>query len=164
VSAFLRGDTAPLLLAAVESEVAIYRRVNSYPRLNEKAVNGSPDVLSDAELHQKAMYVIMQSHSEALEKALSDFEKRHDTLHISGDLYSVIKAVWEGRVTDLFFSEDAEFRWAWNKTDNQIDENNHPDDLLNAAALQTVLHGGWAFVVPAKDMPLPQDVVAVLRF
>ena len=38
----LLGHTAPLILAGVEEEVALYRHVNSYPRLIEHAVLGSP--------------------------------------------------------------------------------------------------------------------------
>jgi hypothetical protein len=39
----LLDQTAPLILAGVKEEVAIYRRVNSYPRVVEQAVLGSPD-------------------------------------------------------------------------------------------------------------------------
>src|SRR5580704_11922114 len=39
----LRNDTAPLVLMGVENEVAIYRRVSTYPRLLEKAIHGSAD-------------------------------------------------------------------------------------------------------------------------
>ena len=46
----LLGETAPLILAGVEEEVALYRHVNSYPRLIEQAVLGSPDAFEPDEL------------------------------------------------------------------------------------------------------------------
>ena len=60
VNHLLRNDTARLLLAGVEYEVAIYRRISAFPRLFEKAVLGSPDGLPASELHKRAMDVVMQ--------------------------------------------------------------------------------------------------------
>ena len=51
----LLGHTAPLILAGVEEEVALYRHVNSYPRLIEHAVLGSPDAFEPNELRDRAM-------------------------------------------------------------------------------------------------------------
>ena len=53
----LLGHTAPLILAGVEEEVAAYRHVNSYPRLIEQAVLGSPDAFEPNELHDRAMEI-----------------------------------------------------------------------------------------------------------
>jgi hypothetical protein len=49
------------VLAGVEYELAIYRRVNTYNRTLEKAVNGSPDRMTDQTLHEQAVEVVMQS-------------------------------------------------------------------------------------------------------
>jgi Bacterial archaeo-eukaryotic release factor family 3 len=147
INTLLRNDTARLLLAGVEYEVAIYRRVNAHPRLFEKAVLGSPDGLTDRELRNRAMDVVMQSPSELLEKALTDFEKHRDTGRISSDAQELLKAVCEGRVADLFFSQD-----------------DPREDLLNTAALQTVRQGGRAFALEGKDMPVQRELVAVMRY
>ena len=154
VNALLRNDAARLMLAGVESEIALYRRVNSYPRLFEKAVLGSPDGLPDQELHKRAMEVVMQSPSEPLESALRDFEKYRDTRRVISDAHEAVKAAWEGRVEDLFISEGSTVRGT----------GDGDEDLLNAAALETVKHGGRAFALDSKDMPTPSEVVAVLRF
>lgn len=60
VNALLPGGAEPLLLAGVERDVAVYRHVSVYPRLFRKAVHGSPDRFSDAELHRRAVEVVMQ--------------------------------------------------------------------------------------------------------
>lgn len=164
VKTLLRDATGSLLLAGVEYEVAIYRRVTTYPRVLGKAVNGSPDGFPYRELHKRAMEVVMQSHSEPLQKALTDFEKHRETSRVSSDAYEVIKAAWQGRVADLFLREGAEIRGAWNEETQEVDTGQPREDLLNAAALQTVLHGGRAFVLEGKDMPIETEVAAVLRF
>jgi hypothetical protein len=164
VNTLLRSDTARLLLMGVEYEVGIYRRASTFPRLFEKAVLASPDGLQDRELHKRAMDVVIESPSELLEKALTDFEKHRDTSRVSSDAHEVIKAAWEGRVADLFFSDGAEIKGAWNEKTQEVETGDPREDLLNAAALQTVRHGGRAFALEGKDMPVPRELVAVLRF
>jgi hypothetical protein len=93
------------------------------------------------------MDVVMQSPSELLEKALTDFEKHRDTGRISSDAQELLKAACEGRVADLFFSQD-----------------DPREDLLNTAALQTVRQGGRAFALEGKDMPVQRELVAVMRY
>jgi hypothetical protein len=164
INSLLRGDRAPLLLAGVEDEVTIYRRVSTHPRLLDKCVHGSPDDLSDGELHHRAMNVVMELRSGLLQNALADFEKQQDRGRVSIDPLEVIKSAWEGRVADLFMSETAEVTGKWNDEAHEVESGSFGEDLLNTAALETVLHGGQAFTLEGKDMPGPHHVVAVLRF
>jgi hypothetical protein len=54
----LLDKTIPLVVAAVEPEMAIYRRVNTYLRLTQEAVHGSSDGLTIRELHQRAVALL----------------------------------------------------------------------------------------------------------
>ena len=151
VNNMLRNDTAKLVLAGVENEVAIYRKVSKYPRVFEQTLHGSPDGLKEWELHKRAMDLLMHSPSTLLQKALANFARHGPDSRISSNRDHVINAAREGRVADLLFSDGAESPGA-------------ADDLLNAAALQTLLHGGRAFVLDEKEMPVAGDVAAVLRY
>ena len=164
VNALLRNDTAPLLLAGTEDEIAIYRRVSTHPRLLDEYVHGSPDGLSERELHRRAMDIAMRLCSLPLQSAIAEFEKQRDKGRVSLDAESVIKSAWEGGVADLFLSRSAEFVGRWNEQTYQVESGSPGEDLLNAAALQTVLHGGQAFGLEAEDMPEKHEVAAVLRF
>jgi hypothetical protein len=164
MSALLRNDTSPLLLAGVEADVAIYRRESAFPRLFKEYVHGSFDGLPDRELHERAVAVVMQSPGEELEKALADFNRHRDRGRVSADAREVIKAAFEGRVEDLFFLETADLRGAWNEATHQVDTGDPREDLLNAAALRTILHRGRAFALQSQDMPVPGHVAALLRF
>lgn len=164
VTALLHEDTGPLILAGVEYELAVYRRVNTYSRLLQKAVEGSPDGLTGKTLHERAMDVVMQTFSEPLQKALSGLQKHWDTARVLTDAARIIKAAWNARISDLFISENAEQRGVWNEATQEIETGNGGEDLLNAAALQTVRDGGRAFVLNRADISSSADVVAVLRF
>lgn len=164
VNALLRDDSAPLLLAGTEDQIAIYRRVSTHPRLLDEYVHGSPDGLSERELHRRAMDVAMRLRSLALQSAIAEFEKQRDKGRVSLDAQSVIKSAWEGGVADLFLSQRADFIGRWNEQTYQVESGSPGEDLLNAAALQAVLHGGQAFGLEVEDMPEKHEVAAVLRF
>jgi hypothetical protein len=164
VTAHLRSETGPLVLAGVEYEVAIYRRVNSYRPTLEKALNGSPDGLLEPALHERAMEIIMSVFPEPLQKTMAEIREYAGTSRGSTDPPTVIQAAFQGRVLDLLVSNSAEFRGAWNEETQSVDTGNPKEELLNAAALETVRHGGRAFVLNESDMPLKAAAAAFFRY
>jgi hypothetical protein len=151
VTKLLRRGAEPLILAGVEYDVAIYRQLNTYPHLLEQAIHGSPERLTAQTLHERAWEIVSQCPSEPLQKALADYRKQSGAALVLGDTGAIGKAAAEGRVAGLFLSESAGAAGQAN-------------DLLNIAALQTVLHGGWAFELNAADMPAKDSAAALLRF
>ena len=164
VNSILHDAATPLVLAGVEYEIAIYQRGNTYRRLLEKAVTGSPDGAPDRTLHERAMDVIMQTPSEGLEKTLAHFQKQRPASRVSTDAGEIIKASFQGRVSDLLVSESAEHWGAWNQPKQEIERNGKREDLFNAAALETVRQGGRAFILDPSAMPVQADIAAALRF
>ncbi len=164
VTAHLHNDPAPLVLAGVEYELAIYRRLNRYQRTLEQPVHGSPDGLTDQDLHERAMQVVLQYPSEPLQKALADIREHAGTSRVATDAPTAIQAARLGRVLDFLIAENAECWGTWNAETQEVTTGSKQEELLNAAALQTLRHGGRAFVVKASDMPVPAEVAAFLRF
>lgn len=74
----LNHDTVPLMLAGVETEIALYRRLNTHPHLMEPALLGSPENITPSELHDRAIAVIRQNVSGPLRKLLNHFPKHRD--------------------------------------------------------------------------------------
>jgi hypothetical protein len=147
----MQRDAEPLILAGVEQDVAIYRQLNMYPHLLEQAIHGSPERLTAQNLHERAWEVVSQCPSEPLRKALADYRKQSGAALLLGDTGAIVKAAAEGRVAGLFLSESAGAA-------------GQPDDPLNMAALETVLRGGWAFVLNPAEMPAKESAAALLRF
>ena len=154
VTAHLHNDPAPLVLAGVDYELAIYRRVNSYPRTLEQSVHGSPDGITDQALHERAVQVVLQSPSEPFQQALEDIRTHAGTSRVATDAPTAIQAARLGRVLDFLIAENAENWGAWNAETPDVATGSKREELLNAAALQTLRHGGRAFVVKASDMPV----------
>jgi hypothetical protein len=66
-------------------------------------------------------------------------------------------------VLDLVIAANAEYFGVWNE-DTQNVEGGHREELLNAAALQTIRQGGRAFVLDEQDMPVKAPAAAVFRY
>ncbi len=164
VTARLRGETRPLVLAGVDREIAIYRRVNSYRPTIEKAVLGSPDASPDRALHERAMEVVMGTFTEPLRKAMSDIREAAGTPRCSTDPRTIVQAAFQGRVRDLLIAANSEYWGVWKEDVQDVDTGNPREELLNAAALQTVSHGGRAFVVNEPDMPVNGSAAALFHY
>jgi hypothetical protein len=70
-------------------------------------------------------------------------------------------------VANLFLSEGSEHNGVWNEEMHEVEpqiRDNRSEELLNAAALQTVLHRGRAFALRPHEMPQRVEALAVFRF
>jgi len=161
VGAFLRGSSIPLVLAGTEYELAMYRRINTYPRLVGESVRGAG--LSDQELHERGWDACARTRSEGFAKALSDFERHGNQKRLASNPRKIVEAAFAGRVDDLFFTMDAELQGVCGQN-GKVRLSQRGEDLVNAAALETVRQGGRAFQLSMEDMPVPEKMVAALRF
>jgi hypothetical protein len=163
----LRTETAPLILAGVEYEIPLYRNVNTYPRLLDDAVHGSPDGLTPHDLHARALKIVRKTFSPAVEKARSEVEEYRGTRLASTDPDEILKRAHEGRISNLLIREDAVFNGVWDEATQQAQtagRASEEEDLLNLAALVTAQNRGQVFGLEAKEMPGGLDAAAILRF
>ena len=164
VNTFLGSQPAPLVLAGVEEEMALYRRVNTYRPILDEGVRGSPDGVPDRTLHDRAMEVVAHDFVEPLRKAIAEVRESANTPRGSSDPDTVIQASFQGRVMDLLIDAESE-RWGSFDPETQtVDTGNRREELLNAAALEALRQGGQAFVLNHADMPVQSAAAAVFRF
>ena len=110
-----------------------------------------------------AVEVIRRTFTEPLLKVSGVGEYR-GTARASMDPRAIVQAAFQGRVLDLLVAADAEYWGAWNQEIQDVDTGSPEKELLNAASLQTLRHGGNAFVVKASDMPVKAGAAALFRF
>jgi hypothetical protein len=142
VHTVLREGSAPLVLAGVEDDLAIYRRVNTYPHLFEQEVHGSPDGLPLTDVLDRARDLVSRAPSEPLRKVLAELDRRAPLL----DPQEILDRSREGRAGELVMREDAE------------------DDRLDLAAVEVLRHGGRVFAVNPAEVPGNAAAAAVLRY
>jgi hypothetical protein len=157
--------TAPLVLAGVEEETALYRSVSTYPSLMREVIAGSPKTpFSTADLLSRA-YAILRSELTARTSAsLKDWRERVAPERFSTDLDTVLRAAAEGRVGWLFINETAQALGTFEGIRRNGRMNWGSEDLLNVAAVETILKRGLVYSLPSEAMPDGIAIAAVLRY
>jgi hypothetical protein len=162
------GDTrTPLILCCVEYEQAIYREVNTYPHLLHEGVAGAPDSLKGGELHKRALEALQRYDEQKVDEAMRRWNKQGGDAATMG-VKDIVRACYEGRVMTLLIAETAQVMGNFNEATFSAEGSRElkpwDGDLLNAAALQTILHGGKVFVVPQSKIPENRPMAAIVRY
>lgn len=164
----LPGHSGPLVLAAVDYKHGIYQQINSYPNLLPRGIVGSPDDLKNDQLHQMAAAIVEPYFEEERVQAGRDLVEAAGKGQAATDVADVVRAASSGRIARIFCPTGRE---SWGKYDADSDavhvhEAPQPgdEDLINLAAIQTVVHGGTVYAVPSEQMPAGYQVAALLRY
>ncbi len=144
----------PLLLAGVEYEVAIYRRAAKYPHVLDGRLEGDLSLFSLAEIGRLAFERAKADGWHEGKEALAQFkEMTHRERTLSGTR-RVLEAAKQGRVAKLILSEGAEF----------ISGSATRQDLINSAAVLTIVAGGHVSALPENLMGKLGPAAAILRY
>ena len=163
VNEALRGKTEPVVLAGVDYELSLYKRVNSYPHLSEESVHGAPNGLKSGEMHARAIEALAKDYEKKLDKALAEYDHKVGG-GASNRLKDVVTAAHDGRVLTLIVSDSLTPTGAFDEATNQTIGGKGDQDLANDAAVQTVLHAGSVLVAPNSKMPNGSPVAAIFRY
>jgi hypothetical protein len=163
----LRDEKAPLILATVEYLFPIYKTANTYPFLLDDLVRGNPDELSGQDLQNQALPLVERVCREKEEKAISDYREKAGTGLTSTNMEEVVPSARHSKVDTLFVVAGL-LRWGVvDGIKNKVffHETRQPEsyDLLNFAAIQTLLHGGSVYVLPKERMP-GEWIAAIFRY
>jgi len=164
----LRESQAPVVLAAVEYELALYRASTTYGKVVEDAVEGAPNGLKGGELQARALAVMEKRYGQKLEKALDSYEQHFGAGRATNSLKEVVAAAHDGRILTLLVSDSMELPGRFEESTHEVKakSNGLPDeeDLLNDAAVQCIVHAGQVLVAPNNRMPNGAPLAAILRF
>jgi Bacterial archaeo-eukaryotic release factor family 3 len=161
VGEVLRGKTEPLVLCAVESYIPLYREVNAYPNLAPEAVLGAPNSLKSGEMHARAIEALGRCYDRKVEESLESWNHKVGGGG-SSRLDEVVTAAHDGRVLTLMVSDSQEAKGHFDEGSHTVETGN--EDLVNDAAVQTVLHAGKVLVVAQEKMPNGSPAAAIFRF
>lgn len=165
---FLRDEEAPLVFAGVDYLFPIYREANTYPNLLGEGISGNPEGLSAKELHERAWSIVEPYFQEARNEAAAQYRQFAGTGRTSDDLKSIVPAAYRGRVEIVFVALGSQ-RWGTFDQDNQTAELHDiaepgDQDLLDFAAIQTLINGGSVYAVEQDKMPADSPVAALFRY
>lgn len=164
----LRGRRAPLLLAGVSYLLSIYREANSYPCLLQEGIEGSPDRLGAEEMYERAWSIVGPYFLKAQQEAVDVYKQIAGTGLTSKDVNEIVPAACYGRVETLFVNTGIQLWGTYDPDANKVELDtravNGKVDLLDLAAVHTVLNGGVVYSVQPEDMPADAPIAAVYRY
>lgn len=170
ISEVLRGQQASLVLAGVDYLHPIYRKANTYPHLVDDGIEGNPEELSAEELHRRAWPVVHPLFQADQKDAAAQYKQLASagSKRASSDLNQVISAAYHGRVETLFVTTDLQ-RWGiFDPNSNEIELHEETragnEDLLDLAAVHTLLNGGTVYAVEPEKVPGETALAALFRY
>lgn len=102
----LANSTDPLILAAAEPLIGIFRNANTYPKLVQQTITGNPEEKSDEDLAAEARLILDTVYAEKAAKLKADIEARMAAGTASVDLSDIARAATYGAVESLIVDID----------------------------------------------------------
>lgn len=168
VRSLLEDQTPPLVVAAADYEIPIYRDVSKYPRVVEEGIKGNPDSLKPDDLREQAWERVEPLYRAAREQAASRFHDLVGTGRASAELNEVVLAAHDGRVDTLFVACDTH---RWGRFDSEertvlehSERENGDEDLLDLVAVEALTSGSTVYAVAADDVPGEGGTAAIFRY
>lgn len=170
VADYLKGKQAPLVIAGVEYLFPIYQEANTYHHLLEEGITGNQKISTPEELHQQAWAIVEPHFHQAQQDAAERYREfsGNNQEQASKELKEVVKAAYYQRIDSLFVAVGQQ---QWGSFDPQNDtvqlhEQEQPgdEDLLDFAAIHTLLNGGTVFAVAPEEVPSQSPVAAIFRY
>ncbi len=161
----------PVVLAAVEEWHPVFRKANTAVEIYSKGITGSPDNLAPPELHRQAKEVLQDYFHQNQQKDHARYTSLMGSAQTSYEIEEIAPAALDGRIEALFVARGAH-RWGViDRSNNEVELTDEPGenahDLVSKAAVETVLHGGRAYLVDAEELPETVDeavLAAIFRY
>jgi hypothetical protein len=163
-------EQAPLVLAGVDYLIPIYKQANNYHYLVEEAIEGNPDQIDARDLHHLARKIVKPIFLEDQHQALARYKELHGSGSelASNRIDAIIPAAHYGRVETLFTSLGMQKWGRFDASKNSLEQHREfqqgDQDLLDLAAVQTLLNGGVVYALEPENMPDSNLLAAVLRY
>ncbi len=167
VTESLKGHTEPLVTVGVDYELSLYKTVNSYSNLIEEGVQGAPNSLKSGEMHARALLALRRDYDSRVDDVLAEYDHKVGG-GASNRLKDVVTAAHDGRVLTLVVSDSLTTTGSFDEATHEVSGRakgaGNDQDLVNDAAIQTILHAGNVFVAGNHKMPHGSPVAAIFRY
>jgi len=165
---FFGPGAPPLILAGVDYYFPLYREVSKYAGLVEQGIPGSVDQIRPEELHREAWRVARPIINQARESAIGRYRDLSGTDRTAKTIEQILPAAHAGRIETLFVDKGYH---VWGTYDSAHQKVNHEaeatadnEDLLDLAAVQTLLNAGTVYMLDETQMPDDEAIAAVWRY
>jgi hypothetical protein len=164
----LHNENAPLLLAAVEYEIPIYKSACDYHNIWPVALTGNYERAETGALYQEAKQVMQPYFDQRVNKALELYMNNSANGKTSSIAADVIPAAYYSQVSHLFVCRGEHIWGTFDEMSNELKFHNEPgntgEDLLDNAVEKTLANGGEVFLLEKEKMPAETQIAAIMRY
>lgn len=164
----LRDEQAPLVLAGVDYLLPLYREANRYRHLLDRGITGNPEEITAEELHRQAWDIVRPDFEQVQQAATARYEQLASSERASSDLAAIVSAAYHGRVDGLWVAVGVQCWGQFEPTADRVDlhatAEPGDEDLLDFAAIHTLLNGGTVYAVQPDEVPGQALLAAVFRY
>ncbi len=163
----LKNQADPLLLAGVERNLGLFRKIVNHNRLMEQEIDRNPDDLSDTQLRDQGWSIVREYFLSNLYQSLEEYEKSNSEL-ISTDPSEIIPSTITGKTGAIFIAKNA-IRWGkYDDKNHKVLYQNQRDgdavELMNWLSMKGLETGSSVYVLPKEEMPVQSEVAALFRY
>ncbi|MBD2432478.1 MULTISPECIES: hypothetical protein [Fischerella] len=164
----LKNQQTPLVLAGVEYLFSIYKEANTYPHLMDEGVTGNPDELKAEELHSLAWKIVQPYFEQAQQADAVRYQELAGTGQTSNNIKEIVPMAYYKLVDTLFVAVGVQQWGHFTPDENQVELHQHKEigdeDLMDFAAIHTLLNGGTVYAVEPQAVPDNTPIAAVFRY
>lgn len=163
----LRAQSAPLVIAAVDYLHPIFRQATSYGSVTGKGIEGNPEHLSPAELHERAWPIVEPAFAAPVTQAIENYGALENQGRGACRIEDIMPSAHQGRIETLLLRRGASVWGDYTFAEDELDlhgDENRGTDLLDEAAERTLTAKGNVFIVDGDAMPCASEAAALYRY
>lgn len=164
----LHSQHVPLILAAVDYEIALYKQISNYKHVCEDCLTGNFEHEDRQSIYLKAKEKLAPYFKEYVNDALKKFYDNSAGELSSSIPEEVIAAAYYAQISDLFVEKNQRIWGSFDEKENQIEIHEQrqagDDCLINNAIIKTLMNGGEVHLLDKEKMPTESSLAAFLRF
>ncbi|HKK73626.1 MAG TPA: hypothetical protein VJ953_01030 [Saprospiraceae bacterium] len=155
----LHDENVPMVIAAVDHLVPVYKEISGYNNIVHKNISGNPEDLSPVELHERAMNIMKNFQESTKDEIKDNFDDLLASDKASFGIIDIVKSAHEGKVEHLFLKNDYQNWGTYDPSKRLVtvhkEKQADSKDLLEVAARYTYQHGGTMHSCDREELPRP---------
>lgn len=166
INHIITDRSTPLVLAGPDHLLANFRHSSTYPRFVEHNIEGDSDRLAPEELFARAWPLVEPVFEQ--DRAAATATYLEGAAPQTSSLIDTVLAASSGRIETLFVPTNTQQWGTFAREEHRVevhDEREPGDrDLLDVAAIDTILNGGVVFTSTPEEVPGDGPLAAILRY
>lgn len=162
---YSKPQKLPVILAALPENYSLFQSISKNECLQQQFISLNADRVDKAQLHSRALELLNQQQSEAIDKQLARYTSAKAEQLATDDVADIARHAMDSRIERLFLSEGMTMAGTVSVEERKIKpQESSAGDIINRIALLTYKQGGYIHTLPQNNAKLPAGIGSINRF